>query len=302
MARSACPLVILAIFAPSLAWAQAGGEPPPPRPAQGAPSSGPPPHYYSEPSGPPPQGPPPQGPPPGGAYEPPPPGYYYGPPPLYEPPPPPKPKHRAPKTAFWLGARGGYFVPAGALWHRWVGPGANDYDEVGWREYASSGPMLELDVGARVSRHYNVFFTWEHASLGTGTADPGPDGEQTSASTDYYALGLRASSNADRVGFLTEINLGWRRFNVEWENGAQLHMYDAPLEFRIGLGADIRVTPFFSLSPMVSLGAGGFRTAEYEAPNGQKSDAMGSRDEVGGHFWFTFQLGGHFDIPGGNGD
>ena len=41
-----------------------------------------------------------------------------------------------------------------------------------------------------------------------------------------------------------------------------------PLEFRIGLGADIRVTKFFSLSPMVTLGAGAFGTAEYVAPDG----------------------------------
>lgn len=285
-------MVFVAIFAPGLAWAQ-GAEPPPPGPAQpGPPPGGPPPQAYTEPPGPPAQGPPP------GAYEPPPPGYYYGPPPIYEPPPPPKPKHRAPKTAFWLGGRIGYFVPFGNLL---VTDTPAGWEEVKWSEYASSGPMFELDIGARFSRHYNVFFTWEHANLGTGDADPGTSGPQTSASSDYYAIGLRFSSDADRVGFLTEIDLGWRRFHAEWEDGTQLRMYEAPLEFRIGLGADIRVTPFFSLSPMVTLGAGAFGSGEVESPNGQKTDAFGPGDEAAGHGWLTFHLGGHFDIPGGEG-
>lgn len=297
MRRSAFALLLAAIFAPGLAGAQ--GQEPPPAPA-GPPPGGPPPQYYTEPAGPPGQGAPPPG-----AYEPPPPGgYYYGPAPVWEPPPPPKPRHRAPKTAFWLGGRVGYFVPFLNLLARRVS--AQSYDEVKWSEYASSGPLFELDIGARFSRHYNVFFTWEHASLGTGDADAASNAwaissEQTSASTDYYAIGLRFSSNADKVGFLTEINLGWRRFNAEWDDGTQLRMYEAPLEFRIGLGADIRVTTFFSLSPMVTLGAGAFGGGELERQNGQKSDPFLPGDEAAGHGWATFHLGGHFDIPPGEG-
>lgn len=295
--------MLLAFFAPALGWAQTQDPPAPPAKAPPAaqpgapPAGGPPPQYYTEPSGPPNQGPPPGSQPPG-AYEPPPPGYYYGPAPIWEPPPPPKPKHRAPKTAFWLGARVGYFVPFGNLLLRDTPQG---WDEYKWSELASSGPMFELDVGARVSRHYNVFFTWEHANLGTGAQDPTPDGKQTSASSDYYAIGLRFSSDADRVGFLTEIDLGWRRFHAEWENGATLDMYEAPLEFRIGLGADIRITNFFSLSPMVTLGAGAFGGGEYTSSGGTKADAFGPGDEAAGHGWLTFHVGAHFDIPGGDG-
>jgi hypothetical protein len=190
-------------------------------------------------------------------------------------------------------------VPFGNLWLRDTPAG---YEEIKWSEYASSGPMFELDVGARLSRHYNVFFAWERSSLGTGSLAPDANGGQKRGSSDYYAIGLRFSSDADRVGFLTEIDLGWRRFQAEWEDGTKLQLSEAPLEFRIGLGADIRVTTFFSLSPMVTLGAGAFGNAEWEAPSGQKSDATAPGDQSAGHGWLTFQLGGHFDIPGGDGE
>lgn len=232
-----------------------------------------------------------------GVYEPPPPGFQ----PVWEPPPPPKPRHRAPKTALWLGGRVGYFLPFGNLWLREATDSAGRlyYDEVKWSDYASSGPMFELDVGARFSRHYNVFLLWERASLGTGSEAPDANGGQKSGETDYYAVGLRFSSDADKVGFLTEIDLGYRRFRAQWEDGTELQLTEAPLEFRIGLGADIRVTEFFSLSPMVTLGAGAFGSAEWVAPDGTKTDATLPGDETAGHGWLTLQLGGHFDVFGG---
>jgi hypothetical protein len=293
MLRRASILAIVASFVPLSAGAQTGQPAGPPGGPPPGPTGGPPPGYYTE--GAPPPGQPPPGQPPPAAYEPPPPGYY-GPTPVWEPPPPPKPKHRAPKTAFWAGARVGYFVPFGNLWQRYTPQG---YEAVKWSDYASSGPMLELDIGARFSRHYNVFFTWERATLGNGDEAPDANGGQAKGSTDYYGIGVRFSSDADRVGFLTEIDLGWRRFRAEWEDGTTLEMSEAPLEFRIGLGADIRVTTFFSLSPMVSLGAGSFGKAEWTAANGTKSDAYLPGDEGAGHGWLTFQLGGHFDIPPG---
>lgn len=324
MDRRLPTLTIACILLPVSAWAQAepapepAPEPPataapdaPPPAAQPAPKPAPPPapppgtQYYSEP---PPAGggqhragPPPQGPPPGpGVYEPPPPGYYQ---PVWEPPPPPKPRHRAPKTAFWLGPRAGWFIPFGNLWLTREATGV--YDEVKWSEYASAGPMFELDIGARFSRHYNVFLLWEHASLGNGSRDGSPftpTAKQDGAETDYYAIGLRFSSDADKVGFLTEIDLGTRRFRATWDDGSELQLTEAPLEFRIGLGADIRLTKFFSISPLVTLGAGAFGAAELVAPNGDRTDATKSGDEGAGHGWVTFQLGAHFDIPGGDGD
>jgi hypothetical protein len=291
-------LALVAFFLPAIAAAQTEPAPPPSAaPSTGAPSGAPPPQYYQEP----PQG---QGqPPPQYTYEPPPPGYGYGPQAIYEPPPPPKPRHRAPKYAFFAGARIGYFIPFGNLWLRENPPNSREYDQVKWSHFASSGPMYEFDIGARLGRAYNLFFLWERSELGAGSESPNAIfGDQVDADSDYYALGLRFSSDPDRVGFLTEIALGARRFRAKWDDGTELQMTEAPLEFRLGLGADIRVSPVFTISPMVTLGLGAFGSAEWVDPDGNKTDATASGDEAAGHGWVTFQIGGHFDLPGGDGD
>ena len=274
-------------------WAQ---DETPAAPAQG---SGPNPgsQYYVEPPSPggAPAGTAPAGPPPGaappGVYEPPPPGGQY----IFEPPPPPKPHHRAPKTALWLGARAGWFLPFGALWALGT-PNGGVTDEVKWSQYASSGPMFELDAGARLGRYYNVYLLWERASLGGGSEDVAGIGKSSDGDTDYYAIGLRFSSDPDEVGFLTDLSLGYRRFRAHWDDGTELQLTEAPLEMRIGLGADIRLTRAFSLSPLLTLGAGSFGSAEWVAPDGTRTDATKSGDARAGHGWVTLQLGGHFDI------
>jgi len=109
---------------------------------------------------------------------------------------------------------------------------------------------------------------------------------------------MRVSSDADSVGFLTEINLGYRRFHALWSDGSELQLTNSPFEFRIGIGADIRIGRGFSLSPMATVGAGGFGTVKRIGPNGAKQAVDPPVDETGGHAWATLQLGGHFDIAG----
>jgi hypothetical protein len=98
---------------------------------------------------------------------------------VFEPPPPPEPHHIGPRTALWLGVRAGVFIPFGSLWARCTNcSAANTTDQyatvqgVPWRDYSTSGPMFELDAGARLSRNYTVFALWERAELGSGNGDP----------------------------------------------------------------------------------------------------------------------------------
>ena len=273
--------------------------------------SAPPGYYYTEPADSPgepraaeqpPNAPPPAARPRG--HEPPPPGIAY--PVAYEPPPPPKPHHVAPKTALWAGARIGWFLPFGSLWAEPVAIdryGYVEYGNVPWSDYASSGAAFELDVGARLGRRYNLFIAWEHAALGGGKDDPArlppaadSDAGPESASSDYYAIGVRFSSDPDRVGFLTEFALGFRRFYAEWADGTELMMTDAPFEFRIGLGADIRLGPAFSLSPMFNLGFGSFGEAEWRFSNGDTEGVFQPADERDAHGWIGLGIGAHFDL------
>jgi hypothetical protein len=161
--------------------------------------------------------------------------------------------------------------------------------------------MFELDLGARLSRSYSVFGLWERAQLGAGSLHLEPDGSLSNpkgGDTDFFAIGLRANTDPDRVGFVTELALGWRRARSKWADGAQLQLTDAPFEARIGLGAEIRVSPQFSLSPLFTLGVGSFGTVRFVKST--TTSAFNPGDTSDGHAWATLTLGGHFDLFGKN--
>jgi hypothetical protein len=232
-------------------------------------------------------------------YEPPPPGAdEYG-PVTYEPPPPPAPHHRAPKTSLWIGARLGWFLPFGNLWAR-AAPQGTYYvlEGVAWSDYASSGTMIEGDVGLRLARNYNLFFGWERAQLGAGKAETALHGDQTGGDSDFWGIGLRANSDPDRIGFVSEVMIGYRRFRASWADGTELQLTDAPFEARLGLGAEFRLGTSLTLEPMLTLGAGAFGTVRYVDSAGNQTSALGPLDEGAGHGWLTLQLGGHFDVAG----
>lgn len=313
----------------------AGPTPPPPAAAPGpTTASAPTAEAAPEPEAPPPPGvtapedvpsysePPPAGgagstravvPPAGGIYEPPPPGFG----PVYEPPPPPEPEHVAPRTAFWAGARVGWWMPFGSLWGRcqaYDAFGCLRFASVPLRDFVGSGPAVEGNVGARLGRAYNVYLAWEHARLGRGRADfallneEGTETEMPSSArawSDLFGLGVRFSSDPDHLGLLADLLVGFRTLTVEWEAenlpaGApeRMVMNHAPLEFRFGLGADVRLSELLSLSPMVHIGSGVFRSIEWELPDGHRRDAVAPDEGLVAHGWFSFSLGGHFDLAG----
>ncbi len=275
-------------------------------PASGAPTEPPagaaPPAPDGAPSAPP--GPPPAAPPTGVTeiYEPPPPGFFPG-DPVFEPQPLPEPHHLAPRTSLWVGARVGWFVPFGNAFSRGVANGNYvDLKGVPWSDYVGSGPMFEIDAGARLSRNYQVFLLWERAQLGSGSGDaqavgPGgasPLGKSNSGETDFWGIGIRATSNPDRIGFVTELAVGYRRARAKYD-GQELQFTDAPFEARLGVGADFRVNRVVTLSPMVTLGVGSFGTIDRVSGN-TISDHMQPNDQLDGHAWATFTVGGSFDV------
>ena len=219
----------------------------------------------------------------------------------FEPPPPPETRHKAPNNSLWLGARVGWLFPIGNLWavaEPVATSGGTGYRLRGvpWRDYASSGPMFELNAGMRLSRAYTVFALWERAQLGSGNANGGVDGEQDGAETDFWALGLRASSNADRLGFLTEVAVGYRRARTFFKNDVQYQFTDAPFEARLGLGGEWRFSPLSTMSALLSVGVGGFGSVERVGSNGNALPLTRNIDEGDGHAWFTATIGGHFDL------
>lgn len=277
---------------------------PSPPPAGPAPAPEGPPGYYVEQGPPPPAETPAGSAPPGVAppavgpvYEPPPPAPNVV---VFEPPPPPLPRHVAPRTALWLGARVGWLVPFGSAYALGVAdPYGNVYlTSVPFSDFLRSGPAFEIDAGVRLGRHYNLFGLYQRTQLRSGTAERNLHGGQNGGDSDYFAGGLRASSDADGIGLLTEITLGYRQARAKWEDGTELRMTGGAFEGRIGLGADLRLNEVFSLSPMIELGVGSFDRIRVVEPGGHGYDLMGAYDAPGSHGWWMFSIGGFVDLFG----
>jgi hypothetical protein len=237
-----------------LLWASAGNaqaDPPPPAPAPPPAQYQPPPPQYQPP--PPGYGQPGYGPPPPG-YPPPQQPYYYQqpPPPAAPPPPPPEPETHAPKFSLWTGARLSY-----------VGFGFSFYDnEAGQPEttgnFLGNGIAPQLDLGARLAYRYIPYVYWEHGFMGQGHRFAGTDAKST---TDFYGIGFRyVSGDVDSVGFLTDLSIGMRSINVS--NGTQKYSMSGLEFFRLGLGAEIRVTTLFALTPLLSISSGSMNDSE----------------------------------------
>jgi len=221
---------------------------------------------------------------------------------VYDPPPPAPPLRRSPWSSLWVGARAGGLFPFGNAYSTY----RDYYYEVGesWDGLASSGPVVEGDVGVRFARSYIVYGFWEHGFMGTGsdatwrTGSPDSQGygDQTSATTDFTGLGFRWSSRPDAVGLVIDVGLGYRWFRERWAGGYKMDLRGFG-EFRFGLGADVRLTRAFSISPLLMFSTGTFHDRIFTSPErGQYSIPSYG----GSHGTVTLTVGGHFDLASGS--
>ena len=204
-------------------------------------------------SSPPPAQPPAQPPPP--AYAPeesyPPPGYGAQ---QYAPSAAPAPRYyveppvetHAPKFSLWTGARLGV-----------LGFGNSFFDnELGQPEtsgnFLGNGLAAEIDVGARLGKRYTPYVFLEHGFVGKGHRFAGTG---ATASSDLYGVGFRyTAGDVDSAGFLSELSVGVRTVTVS--NGSETYKMSGLEIFRLGLGAEIRISTLFVISPMAQLSGG----------------------------------------------
>jgi hypothetical protein len=216
---------------------------------------------------------------------------------VYEPPPPAPPPHRSPYNALWVGARVGALFPFGNAYD--TDPYYNTGEEWDW--LATGGPVIEGDVGMRFARNFIVYGFLEHAFMGQGSdpswraASGSNFGDQQSATTDYTGLGFRWSSRPSSVGFVLDAGLGYRWFRERWSSGAKMDLAGFG-EFRFGLGADVRVTHLFSLTPLLSISSGSFSERTVTLPGQGKGDIANTFS--GSHGTLTLSVGGNFDLFG----
>jgi hypothetical protein len=220
------------------------GQPPPQGYGPPPQNNGPPPQYGQPP-------PPPQGygqpygqPPPQGYGQPPPPPPRAAPPPVpYEK--PETPTH-APKYSLWVGPRLGY-----------TGFGFNFFTNRSSKSettgnFVGNGPFGQLDIGARISHRYVPYLFWEHDFLPAGHRF---DGASASATSDFYGIGFRMiSGDVNSVGFLTDLSIGQRKVSVT--NNDQTYTMSGLEIFKLGLGAEIRVSTLFAITPLFSISGG----------------------------------------------
>ena len=208
----------------------------------------------------------------------------------------------APYYSLWLGVGAGWTLPFGDLWGTCTG-----FDSFGRcaavtgvpsHDYVAQGPALELDLGARLAHNYNLYGLWEHSWLGAGSATSADRGQPDHGDTDFFALGLRVSTDPDELGFVLDIAVGTRRLRAHWADGTELQMTDAPFETRMGIGADVRLSDHWSLSPMLSLGLGSFGKAEWVLPDKTVQTATQPSDVALTHGWIGLQMAAHVDAFG----
>ena len=332
---SALSLALASFAVPAFAQA------PPPLPPPGTPNQPPPGTPNQPPPGPPnlpppgPQNPPPQQqyqpppgqyqPPPGQYQQQPPPGYGQQPPPGYypqqQPPPgyypqqqpqyypqqpqqprqapppvdyvePEQPTH-APKYSLWVGPRLSYMGFGFSFYRNTDGTSETTGQLVG------NGMAPELDFGVRFAHRYAAFVFYEHGFLLAGHRFDGQT--SASASTDFYGVGFRfLSGDVDSVAFASDISIGKRVVTVK--NGSETYSMSGLEIFRLGLGAEIRVTTLFTIDPVLSISGGSLNDTEgtVQIKDGKRPPFTAGQtlDDARPYVMLSLGVGVHFDVFG----
>jgi hypothetical protein len=171
--------------------------------------------------------------------------------------------------------------------------------------FVSPGLAVELNVGARIERRYIPYLVGEFGLVGAGHRF---DGTSAKADTQFYGLGFRfLAGDVNGIALISDLSFGVRKFEVSWNNqtwsavGLEL--------FRVGVGADVRLSNQFTLSPLLTLSGGSLQnTSGYVAYAANQGDrAPGTPPFSGGsipasdqatYYAVVLGCGAHFDLFG----
>jgi hypothetical protein len=120
--------------------------------------------------------------------------------------------------------------------------------------FVSNGAALEADVGVRIERRYIPYLAVELGLVGPGHRF---DQTSTTAGTSFVGIGVRLlAGDVDNVSFASELSFGFRKLQVSNDSGT---WSASAFEFlRLGLGAEIRISTRFTLTPMLTISGGTF--------------------------------------------
>ena len=200
----------------------------------------------------------------------------------------------APRYALWTGARASWLAFGYRVWET---PGGAAETTGQWLK---DGVAPQLDIGARLARRYVPYLFWEH-----GFVQNGHHFADTSAttSTNFFGGGVRyLAGDVDGLSPLLDLSVGKRSIRVS--NAGQTFTMSGVEFFRIGLGAEQRLTSHMTVSALVSFSTGSMSETDGDITlvhgtttspayaNGKRID----RQRV----YATFTIGAalHFDLFG----
>ncbi|MET0591125.1 MAG: hypothetical protein ABW133_00395 [Polyangiaceae bacterium] len=187
---------------------------------------------------------------------------------------------KMPAETLWMGARGGLFVPYGALY------ADRSLVTTPFQDVATAGPAAEIDCGMRFARRFVGYAFFDHAFLGRGNSPAwvAAHGGQTSTTTEATGLGLRWESNPEAWGMVVDVAGGYRWFSSNWEDATTVRMGGFG-DVRVGLGVTVRAAPNFTLTAMASIISGMFtsRTLDEQPLGGAASSYTASALALSGH-------------------
>lgn len=252
------------------------------------------------------------------------------PPPASEPPPPPAPAAapapgqyayapppagpaglskaegtHAPAYSLWLGGGLGLLVYSGGLFvsDPQPAPGSSGIETTA--DFVRPGLAVQVDVGARLAHRYIPYVTLELGFVGAGRRF---DGTPTSASTSFIGTGFRyLAGDANSVSFVGDISFGFRKFQVS--NATGTWSASGFEIFRLGFGAEIRLSTRVTLSPMLTLSGGALTDTSGNIQFAPKQPDMQTQPLFNGnapipgasqqsYFAIVLGCGVHFDLFG----
>jgi len=225
----------------------------------------------------------------------------------YVPPPPGAreifvPAVHAPRYALWVGGRVGLLAYGGGMF-----TDPNGYTET-TGNFVTNGVAIEADIGARIERRYIPYVAVE-----LGLVGPGHRFDQTSASagTSFVGVGVRLlAGDVDNVAFASDISFGFRRMQVSRNDLGETWSASGFEFLRLGLGAEIRLSTRFTLTPMLTLSGGTLTDTSGSvtfAPNqgdgltgtpSYVNNGQISGDSQKTYEAFVLGCGAHFDLIG----
>jgi len=159
-----------------------------------------------------------------------------------------EPTH-APAYALWLGGSAGFLAYSGGLY---INDPLSPAGVETTANFVRPGLALQADVGARLARRYIPYLTVEVGLVGAGRRF---EGVPTNASTSFIGIGFRyLAGDVDSVSFASDISFGWRKFEVS--NASGTWSASGFEIFRLGFGAEIRLSTRATVSPMLTLSGG----------------------------------------------